>query len=188
MSASQHIISHMSAQKVHAFVQSARALMSQWVLDKGVGDAGPDSSGILALKQQLKLMEQEVTKLRRQQQAVITNVASRPAAAAIATISNLGDCNSVVVHNVHFSATPQIVAAHFSGWVTVNSLTETPMLFRNKCHVIALAWDQFWCALESCSQKSAFLSCMVFEPEQISVVAACCAGTSHDVHSMASCW
>ncbi len=103
------------------------------MLDKGVGDAGPDSSGILALKQQLKLMEQEVTKLRRQQQAVITNVASRPAAAAIATISNLGDCNSVVVHNVHFSATPQIVAAHF------NSLTETPMLFRNKCHVIALA-------------------------------------------------
>ncbi|DBA73496.1 hypothetical protein WJX77_009911 [Trebouxia sp. C0004] len=76
---------------------------------------GPDSRDILALKQQLKMMEQEVTKLRRQQQAVITDVASRPAAAAIATISNLGDCHSVVVHNVHFSATPQIVAAHFSG-------------------------------------------------------------------------
>ncbi|DBA80348.1 TPA: hypothetical protein ACH3X2_007295 [Trebouxia sp. C0005] len=75
---------------------------------------GPDSSDILALKQQLKLMEQEVTKLRRQQ-AVISNVASRPAAAAIGTIPNLGDCNSVVVHNVHFSATAQIVAAHFSG-------------------------------------------------------------------------
>ncbi len=83
--------------------------------DKDVNNAGPDSSDILALKRQLKLMEQEVTNLRRQQQAVITNVASRPAAAPIATIPNLGDCNSVVVHNVHFSATPQIVAAHFSG-------------------------------------------------------------------------
>ena len=83
--------------------------------DKDVDNSGMDSSDVLALKQQLKLMEQEVTKLRRQQQAVITNVASRPAAAAIATIPHLGDCDSVVVHNVHFSATPQIVAAHFSG-------------------------------------------------------------------------
>lgn len=93
-------------------MQSART--SQRVPDENVYNAGPDSSDILALKQQLKLMEQEVTKLRRQQ-AVISNVASRPAAAAIGTIPNLGDCNSVVVHNVHFSATAQIVAAHFSG-------------------------------------------------------------------------
>lgn len=77
--------------------------------------AGQDSSSILALKQQLTAMEQEVTKLRRQQQAVLSNVASLPSAAAVATTAGLGDCNSVVVHNVHFSATPEILAAHFSG-------------------------------------------------------------------------
>lgn len=77
--------------------------------------AGQDSSSILALKQQLTAMEQEVTKLRRQQQAVLSNVVSLPSAAAVATTAGLGDCNSVVVNNVHFSATPEILAAHFSG-------------------------------------------------------------------------
>ena len=57
-------------------------------------------------------MEQEVTKLRRQQRAVLTTAASLP---AVATAVGLPDYSSVVVHNVHFSATPQIVAAHFSG-------------------------------------------------------------------------
>lgn len=70
-----------------------------------------------ALKQQLKQMEQEVGKLRRQQQTVLSNVASMPMAAAApaaAPVGAMADAASVVVQNVHFSATPQIMAAHFS--------------------------------------------------------------------------
>lgn len=84
--------------------------------------SGQDSGSILALKQQLKLMEQEVTKLRRRQQAVITKVTSWPAASAVATTASLADSSSVAIHNVHFSATPQIVAAHFSGYACIISM------------------------------------------------------------------
>ena len=77
--------------------------------------AGPDSNSVLALKEQLQVMEQEVRKLRRQQQAVLGNVASLPVTEAVATPAGLAESSSVVVHNVHYSATPQIVAAHFSG-------------------------------------------------------------------------
>lgn len=73
--------------------------------------AGEDSSSIAALKQQLQRMEQEVTKLRKQQQVVL-NKAAVPAAAPLGP---LADAASVVVQNVHFSANPQILAAHFSG-------------------------------------------------------------------------
>ena len=84
---------------------------------------GEDSSSTAALKQQLKRMEQEVTQLRKQQQTVLKKVASLPVAAAAvpaaapvgAPVGALADAASVVVQNVHFSATPQILAAHFSG-------------------------------------------------------------------------
>lgn len=66
------------------------------------------------MKQQLRQMEQEVTKLRKQQQAVLS-AADLPAAAPAAPVGAIADAASVVVHNVHFSATPQILAAHFSG-------------------------------------------------------------------------
>ena len=75
--------------------------------------SGENSSSIAALKQQLQQMEQEVTKLRKQQQAVLDNVAS--ALPAAAPLGAAADAASVVVQNVHFSANPQIVAAHFSG-------------------------------------------------------------------------
>ena len=78
--------------------------------------AGRESSGIAAMKQQLKLMEQEVTKLRKQQQAVLTRVNTMPAASAVANAAvSLQETTSIVVQNVHFSATPQILSAHFSG-------------------------------------------------------------------------
>ena len=78
--------------------------------------AGQESSGIATMKQQLKLMEQEVTKLRKQQQAVLSRVNTMPAATAVATAAvSLQEPTSVVVQNVHFSATPQILSAHFSG-------------------------------------------------------------------------
>ena len=67
------------------------------------------------MKQQLRHMEQEVTKLRKQQQAVLSSTAALPAAAAAAPVGAVADAASVVVQNVHFSATPQILAAHFSG-------------------------------------------------------------------------
>ena len=66
------------------------------------------------MKQQLWQMEQEVTKLRKQQQAVLS-AAALPAAATAAPVGAMADAASVVVQNVHFSATPQILAAHFSG-------------------------------------------------------------------------
>ena len=79
---------------------------------------GQDSSSIAALKQQLQQMEQEVGKLRKQQQTVLSNVAALPAAAAApaaAPVGAVADAASVVVQNVHFSTTPEIMAAHFSG-------------------------------------------------------------------------
>lgn len=75
---------------------------------------GQDSSSIAALKHQLNQMEHEVKKLRKQQQAVLSNAASLPVAAA-APVGAVADVASVLVQNVHFSATPQILAAHFSG-------------------------------------------------------------------------
>ena len=67
------------------------------------------------MKQQLQQMEQEVAKLRKQQQAVLTSAPALPAASAAAPVGAMADAASVVVQNVHFSATPQILAAHFSG-------------------------------------------------------------------------
>lgn len=77
--------------------------------------SGEDSGSIAALKQQLQQMEQEVTKLRKQQQAVLSSAGALPAASVAAPAGAMADAASVMVQNVHFSATPQILAAHFSG-------------------------------------------------------------------------
>ena len=77
--------------------------------------AGTSSNNTAALQQKLKQMEEEIIKLRTQQlhlakRAVKTNTATL----RTTPVSN-PDARSVLVQNVHFTATPQIVAAHFSG-------------------------------------------------------------------------
>ena len=71
-----------------------------------------------ALRQKVKQMEEEVIKLRNQQlqQAVLKRASSSGAEAAAAAAARASpDARSVLLHNVHFSATPGVVAAHFSG-------------------------------------------------------------------------
>lgn len=78
--------------------------------------AGTNSDNTAALQQKLKQMEEEVIKLRTQQlqlaqKVVAASHAAKPVPAPMAS----PEARSVLVQNVHISATPQIVAAHFSG-------------------------------------------------------------------------
>ena len=90
--------------------------MPPWVCNEmALIAAGTNSDNTVALQQKLKQMEEEIIKLRTQQlqlaQKVVASNAAKPVPAPMAS----PEARSVLVQNVHYSATPQIVAAHFSG-------------------------------------------------------------------------
>lgn len=62
-------------------------------------------------------MEEEVIKLRMQQLQSAKQAVTANAAVRTVPPTARSDLRSVLVQNVHFSATAQIVAAHFSGSV-----------------------------------------------------------------------
>ena len=77
--------------------------------------AGTNSNNTAALQQKLKQMEEEVIKLRNQQLQLAQKIVASSATKPILPPAASSEARSVLVQNVHFSATPQIVAAHFSG-------------------------------------------------------------------------
>lgn len=73
------------------------------------------SNDTAALQQKLRQMEEEVVQLRILQLQSAKRTVTANASARMAPPVAPPDLRSVLVQNVHFSATPQIVAAHFSG-------------------------------------------------------------------------